>query len=60
METTMSDLEDLQERLRTARERLITLRAEADLRDNHDEVTRLGGKIEGVNLALSYLRYYES
>ena len=55
---TNEELEDFKGRLTRGRERLITLRAEADLHDSHEEVSRLSGKIEGVNLALSYLREY--
>jgi hypothetical protein len=51
-------LNELLERLEKARFALIKLKSEAALY-NESEETRLAGKLEGVSLAISYLREYE-
>ena len=53
----MSDLGDYQQRLERAVEKLKELKAEVskDIFGIQEE-TRLAGKIEGVQLAISYLR----
>lgn len=49
-------METLQERLLSAKVTLMQMRKDAIESGASSEATRLSGKIDGVNLALSYLR----
>lgn len=49
-------MEILRERLASAKATLMQMRQEAIDNGASSEATRLSGKIDGVNLALSYLR----
>ena len=51
---------DLMERLEKAQKTLLEMKNEAarDIFGVHEE-TRLAGKLEGISLAISYLREYE-
>lgn len=53
------DLVGYRNRLREGRETLVAVRAGYVNKGNNIEAARIAGKIEGLNLALSYLRDYE-